>query len=266
MKWLIENNTISALDFNGSNLIFPWGIEFADSSSFYSLQEGIGLRYREFEKSIHFDQRSYRMDTRIEMCEGKWQLQLDDKIIDDQTILRSAVATCLEDAYLMDFVLRFRFNNQYFQRGTIAGRSYTHQNTNVYYQFPTDSVSLDGEKYAVGIKLLDYQAPMNFSPYLYLRDHFDEWVVHARLLPDLPEKTVIKLCNPWYDTKPLPQAVSNALLRIPGLKNALMYRCERKPYRGKIMRRINPQAIPIGRVEAGTKLSWKVQMKVRHAS
>lgn len=266
MKWTIENNTISALDFNGTNLINPWGIELADSSSFYSLEEGFGLRYRVLDQSISSNHRTFQTKVRAEMSEGEWELAVDDSIIDDQTIIRQATLHCLKDTALMDFVVRFRFKNAYFDKGLIDGKEYQHRNTNVYYQYPTDSLSLFGKKHSVKVSILDCHTPSSFTPQMYLRDHQGEWVVHARMLPNTHDKVVIKLCNPWYDTRPLPQFVSNAVLNIPGVKKALWYRCERDPYKGRVMRRINPQAIPIKWVPAGTKLLWKVQMQVTDAS
>lgn len=266
MKWTIENNTISALDFSGTNLIKPWGIELADSSSFYSLEDGFGLRYQILDQSLSSGDRTFKAKVKTRMSEGEWELSINDSIVDDKTVVRQSKLHCLKDTALMDFVVRFRFQSQYFNRGAISGREYEHRNTNVYYQFPTDRASLFGNKCSVTISILDCEMPSSFSPHLYIRDQEGEWVVHARMLPNAYDKVVIKLCNPWYDTRPLPQKVSDGILQIPGMKKALLYRCERNPYKGRIMRRINPQAIPIKWVKAGTTLFWKVQMKVNDES
>ena len=59
IHWKIKNNTIHQLFADKSNLIFPWGIETADSSAFFSMEEGVGYRYRVLEQERFSDEKSF---------------------------------------------------------------------------------------------------------------------------------------------------------------------------------------------------------------
>ena len=160
----------------------------------------------------------------------------------------------------MDFVMRFRFKKAYFPSATINGRTYQHANTNLYYQYPVREARLGGGEYCVKVTVEDVQCPKAFFPQMYVRDHDDEWVVHARMVPVSWEKEVVKLCNPWAKTRPLPQFLSKALLSVPFIKKQLWYRGERKPFTDPFLKRINPLACPIVKLNQGEELLWKVKV------
>jgi len=258
MKWKIKNNCISELFLGNDNLIYPWGIETADSSAFFSLEDKVGYRYSVLSSASDFGPEQYRGSYEVKMQEGRWQLDIDDKIINSTTIQRSAYLNCLESSHFMDFVVRFRFKKEFFPNAEINGMHYQHKNSNLYYQFPVREAQLTGSRYRVKVSIDEVTCPEVFSPQMYVRDYEDEWVVHARMVPVSWEKEVIKLCNRWAHTRPLPQFFSNALLKVPFIKRQLWYRGERKPFTGPIMRRINPLACPIVKLGQGEVLFWKV--------
>ena len=261
MYWSVSQNVISELFVRGENIIYPWGIETADSSAFFSLQEGCGYRYRVLSEEYHYSETHYEAQLDIEMQEGKWNLILKDEILSPTKIVRTALLTCLEDSYFMDFVMRFRFKKEFFPYARIAEEKISHHCTNIYYQHPVREAYLKG-KYGVAISIQECKVFEKMAPYMYVRDAEKEWVVHARMLPQVSDKEVIKLCNWWAKTRPLPQWISQPLLACSPIRKALWYRGERKPFHDPIMRRLNPLACPLVTATKGESLMWKVEVTI----
>ena len=234
LRWKIERNVISELYYGNDNIILPWGVETADSSAFFSLEKGVGWRHKRVEETYRWDDMVYRANVTTKMKEGLWRLEVNDSIDEGGCLERRCEIECLEDSIFMDFVMRFRFRKVFFEYAEIAGNRYSHKNTNVYYQFPVDRVHLKGHSFGVEIRIKDALVPEQMTPCMYVRDHGDEWVVHARMLPTVPCKNVIKLCNRWTGTRPLPQWLSDILLASTKLKAALWYRSELSPYQNKV--------------------------------
>ncbi len=259
MHWATSDNTISQLLVDGIDLIKPWGIETADSSAFFSLEDGFGYRYTVIEEDGISSAHRFQKRMVVEMREGLWELTLDDCIVEPGRIARRAHLRCLRDSYFMDFVMRFRFRKELFTRATISNRHFEHRNTNIYHQYPVNTASLHGEHFSTNIDITNSQVPTGMEPMMYVRDHEDEWVVHARMLPTRADKEVIKLCNPWAKTRPIPQVVSRPLLKLPLVRDALWYRGEKGPFSGRIMRRLNPLACPLVKLHAGEELEWNAE-------
>lgn len=263
MNWRVSNNVISELNVNGDNIIKPWGFECADSSSFFSLEDGNGLRYNLLSKDNNFTDKFYSENLVVEMKEGKWKLDISDSIDSNKKIIRYVNAECLEDTIFMDFVMRFRFKKNIIQQAIIFDKEISHNNTNIYYQYPVNKVLLKGKRYEINIKVIDSLVPKNMNPYIYVRDNKDEWVVHIRMLPNEYYKNVIKICTGWAKTRPLPQFISNLLLKYDRLKDFLWYRGENKPQNTNIFLKLfNPSAFPMAKVDRGTRLMWKVRMNI----
>ncbi|GAB4227868.1 MAG: hypothetical protein Tsb0021_04980 [Chlamydiales bacterium] len=258
MKWNIQDHCIEELYLGEKNMIFPWGLETADSSAFFSLQKGVGYRYKILREHIEYTERNRRSCCVVKMMEGKWSLDTEDTIVSETQLRRRAHLTCLESSHFMDFVMRFRFRKEFFSKAFIEQRQLSHRNTNIYYQYPVNEVTLEGKKQRVSVKIEDFLCPSSLKPCMYVRDDREEWVVHARMVPQAWDKEVIKLCNSWAKTRPLPQAISNILLAIPWIKRNLWYRGERKPFRNFFMRRLNPQACPITKISQGGELIWQL--------
>lgn len=258
MSWKFEHNVLTELEIGGKNAILPWGIETADSSSFFSLEDGVGYRYQleDFSHVIHESGANTSLISK--MKQGRWKLECTDQIA-TRSVLRTAILTCLDDSVFMDYVMRFRFKKEHFHSATINGQTYTHKNTNIYNQHPVDHVSLDGIT-KLTVRIRDKKCPDSFVPMMYVRDRGDEWIVHARMIPRNGTFDVIKMCNRYMGTRPLPQWITKLLLIIPSIKEKLWYRGERSPYRNKVMRVLNPCAFSMVRLQKGETLKWDVEV------
>lgn len=193
------------------------------------------------------------------MRQGHFKLELNE-FLNESDILRELHLETLAQTRLMDFVLRFRFKKELFPLASIAGQTFEHNNTNIYHQFETREATLKGPQGEIKIRVEDVFCPPSFIPHLYVRDRGDEWIVHARLLPASWDRETIKLCNSFFKTSPLPQFLSRLFLAIPAVRKALWYRGERAPFKGKILRWLNPNAFAFCTLPRGEKLSWKVRM------
>ena len=83
------------------------------------------------------------------------------------------------------------------------------------------------------------------------------------MIPKAWDKEVIKICTAWAGTRPLPQVVSNALLKIDSIRDAIWYRGERRPYQNRVFRRlINPSAFGMVLVPKNSRIMWNVMLEV----
>jgi hypothetical protein len=257
MRWSVGDLTINQLRLEGEDIIYPWGVECADRSTFFSLERGVGYRYDVLEQEQHASEKSNRYSLRVSAADGEWTLKGTDKLLTDK-ITREVKLECIEPTLLMDFVMRFRFRKEHFDLATIAGTSIRHTDSRRNHQFETDSVRLHGDSCDARISVQEHSAPEKLTPHMYVRDQSEEWVVHARMLPNMADEEVIKLCNSWAGTRPLPQWVSDRILSSERIKSALWYRGEREPFENAVLARINPNAFPLVRLDRGQHLSWSV--------
>lgn len=257
MKLDVDRGVVSALYISGKNLIFPWGIETADFSSFFSLENGVGYRYSSIRDVLDFDDTHFRREIVCDMRHGKWSLECEDRIVSEFRIARAAKITAIEDSFLMDFVVRFRIRKKYVTRAMIAGRSFVHAGTNIYYQYPTREAFLDTSFGRVRIGIEEFDGAGRFSPFMYVRDRGEEWIIHARLLPDPPTHTTIKLCNSFFKTRPIPQWMTEEILKSKSIRDALWYRGERRPYASRALRWLNPCAFGLSMLPKGSSLELK---------
>ncbi len=264
ISWEIKNKVVNKLFYKGYNIIYPWGVETADSSAFFSLENGFGYRYKVISEKYEIRNNVYSANLKVKMKEGLWSLNITDSIIDGTTVInRKASLICLEDSYFMDFVLRFRVKKEYVKSANINGEEFYHKNTNIYYQYPVEEVVLIGEKgFDIRISIIDKKVPDKMKPYMYVRDLNDEWIIHVRMLPNEYDKEVIKLCNNWYKTKPIPQFLSKLILLNNKIKRNLWYRGEFSPFKSKILRFVNPAAFPMVKLLKGTILMWDVDFQI----
>lgn len=264
MEFKIIDRVINELTFKNKNIILPWGIETADMDSFFSLEKGIGYRYEEGYFKEDFSRKQYHYETEIKMKFGHWKLEGTEHIENDSQIVREATLTCLEDTWLMDFVMRFRFPREQFSIAEIAGKTIEFQGTNIYHQYPIDEVYLSGKTLQCRIKVIDKRCHKKLQPVMYVRDsNHDEWIVHVRMIPVCSDIEIIKLCNSWYKTKAIPHWLSRIILKSEYLKKRLWYAGERKEFKSKLMRFINPNAFPMVRLKKGERLTWKVLCEFR---
>lgn len=253
-----DRGVLYQLKVNGEDIIMPWGIEFADSSAFFSLEDGFGYRYKLLEEHESVSASTRKVIQVIRMQEGLVRLELSEWIDSPTEIRRTAQLTCLEDTTLMDFVMRFRFTGR-FRVGYINDQVIPYRNSHIYHQFPVDTAALGDDDYTIRVTVIDRLLPDSMRGFMYLRDGEGYWVLHVRMLPQVWDKEVIKLCTRWFQTKPIPTWLSRPLLSIPGVKRALWYRGERKPYRNPVARLFSPNAYPMVRLREGQVLRWDVK-------
>lgn len=263
LNWDIDKNVISKLYVNGNNIIYPWGFETADSSAFFSLEEGIGWRYKSIKEEFHYNNTKFEANIITQMKEGKWALEVVDEINIENEVIRMVKAECLEDTYFMDFVMRFRFKKEWFNYAKISDKTIYHKKSNIYHQYPVNVVQLIGDKLDLKVSIIDSIVPTKMEPVMYVRDSGDEWVVHVRMLPKIYDKEVIKICTKWAQTRPLPRWLTHIILKNKKLKKYLWYRGELSPStKGIFLKIFNPSAYPMTEIEKGTKLMWKVRTKL----
>ena len=264
ISWKIESGILTEMYsplFKG-NMIHPWGMETADSDAFFSLDTSVGYRYDILAHAHNADEKVNENLFQVKMKEGQWQLKCQDKITTEDCIERSAELTALDDTVLMDFVLRFRFLKDNFSQAMIDDKIINHENSNRYHQYSVREVKLLGALGSVCISIDEQICTQNFLPQMYVRDRGDEWIIHARMMPVKPHKTVIKLCSRWFRTKALPQFLTNVLLSSGLIRDQLLYRNERNPYTALVARFFNPNAFHMGLLKKGEKLKWKVKCQI----
>lgn len=254
-RFKFNNNTVDALFFRDVNIINPWGIETSDSSGFFSLESGVGYRYEILHEDYSFDERRFAANLTVRMPEGRWRLMSHDSIIGESKVFRRAELECLENSYFLDFVMRFRFRNGPIEYAEIDRTQVLHDNSHVYHQYSTRQVLLVGRDFDIRISCKDVIMPETMKLVMYVSDQKGEWIVHIRMLPKQFDKEIIKLCNFWFKTRPIPQPFANLLLRSERLKRALWYRGEVSPYKSIVLRRlINPVAFPLVSISKGARL------------
>ncbi|TDT67877.1 GT2 family glycosyltransferase [Hypnocyclicus thermotrophus] len=261
INWKINNNVISKLEINNENIINPFGIETADSYAFFSLEEGIGYKYKILSKNIKYDDKHYSYKIVNKMIEGLWEINGEESL-NGKILNRKIELKCLEDSNFMDFVMRFRIKKEFVNKVLISDKELYYKNTNVYNQYSVKKVKLIGENFDIKITINDKIISEEMLPFIYARDNNGEWIIHVRMMPKIWHKEVIKLCNSWYKTQPINQILSKRILKNQKLKDYLWYHNERIPYKNKIMKFINPNAFPIVTLNKGTRLKWDVNFEI----
>jgi hypothetical protein len=261
-KPVYGGNVLRELSVGGQNVILPWGVEFADSSAFYSLEEGVGYRYDLLEHQESFEHLSHTIHQVIQMREGLVRLKLRELLDGPRELRRTCTLTCLEDTTLMDFVLRYRFSASEFPKGYIAGRVLPFVGSCVYHQYAVDSAAIGNDEYSIRIQITGKKVPTCMLGHTYLRDSENAWVLHIRMLPIKWDKEVVKLCSRWFGTRPLPQWANMTMLQIPWVKAALWYRGEQRPWGNRFACIFSPNAYPMARLAKGEVLRWDAVCRI----
>jgi hypothetical protein len=260
--WKVKENLISELSYKDSeNFINPWGVETADSWSFFSLEKEIGYRYKVSNHELLTSNISLKQSMDVEFSSGSFNLVNNDQL-GEHYIIRESTLEAKSNVDLMDFVQRYRFKKHFFQIAEINDQKIEHKNTNVYYQYHVKEVILHGKEFSLRISVEDVLSTSQFTPTMYVRDRGDEWIVHVRMMPTSHDLLVIKLCSRWFKTSPLPQWFSKKILKNKKIKDELLYRSEKRPYTSKIMRQIAPNAFPMVKLKTNEKLYWKSRLEI----
>ena len=260
---IFSGQVLRELSLDGENIIHPWGVEFADSSTFYSIEDGFGYRYTRLERRESSDSFSHEVVEVVRMREGLVRMELSERLETPYELRRVCTVTCLEETTLMDFVLRFRFVAVEFPQGYIAGEVLPFVGSCVYHQYPVETAAVGNDRYSIRVEVIEKVVPDCMKAYVYLRDGEDAWVLHVRMLPATWDKEVIKLCSRWFGTRPLPQWLSVPLLRIRQVRETLWYRGEKRPWKNRLVCIFSPNAYPMVRLKKGDILRWDVVCRVR---
>lgn len=258
-RFEINNNVLSSFFWKGQNVILPWGIEFADDDSFFSLEKGIGHRIEVLNESYKIEDNIYSYEQKIKLHTGVVEIHGRDVIGKDK-IYRKINLVAVDNVKLLDFVMRFRFIKDGFEIASISGDKILHKDTNKYYQYECKDVNLNGAAGNVKICIIDQKIISDMRQCMYVRDHKGEWVVHARMLPKYDKNIVIKLCSKFFDTKPLPHFLTRILCSNEKVYTYLKYHNELKPYKNIIARTVNPNAYPMIDLQAGECLEFEVEV------
>ncbi len=222
---IFKEGCIDKLFVNNQNIIKTWGFETADMSSFFSVSGG-GYRNKILKKTTNISDTRHAADLIVQMHGGTWKLNIDEEIKGNK-IIREHQLTTLEDSWVMDFVSRFQFKKEFFDKAVIDDREYIHKNTNIYYQYHVNEARLIGKDFNVIVRTKEAISTDKFKLYTYVRDFNDVWVVHARLMPKEWDREIIKICRSWYN-KAIPQCISEILLSSGTIRDFLWYRGEKK--------------------------------------
>lgn len=218
---------IRELLINKKNVIFPWGIETADSKGFFSLNEE-GVRQKIISKNFHLKNKRLVGKIKARLPFSLWELKIDESF--NKKIIRKHELTCKENCQFNDFVSRFVFRKEFVKEVEIAGKKLIHRDTRFKYEYPVKSVKVSlkgGGKIIINLK--KYKTIKFLEPTIYVRDLKDRWIVHIRLFPKNPEIKQIKITRKSFN-KALPQRFSDLILRSKRIKEFLWYRGRTKRF------------------------------------
>ncbi|MCX6715032.1 MAG: hypothetical protein NTX72_04410 [Candidatus Uhrbacteria bacterium] len=237
-----------------------WGIEFADSRSFFTLTGK--SQYLSQETLAHEQGEStLLLKQRIHLTDGEGVLTINEQD-SMEGVVRTHEFEAQKETHLLDFVSRYVFPKEWFDFAIIHGRRIEHQDQNIYYQFPLegthDTIQFVGPDGNITIRVSAFESPASFTPYLYVRDEPGSWIAHIRFLPSSDERIITKLNYSFYN-KAIP-SFFNALLLAVGLKRFLLYRGEKKTswswMRKQWYRFLPLTSYRLGRLQAGEKVTF----------
>jgi len=251
VEW--HNGLLKSLNYSGVKCL-DWGAETADRLSFFSLTDKpVGCEIKNLREPSHSMSCASRF-VEVDMAEGRWNLEITSTI-DSNRIVVSQTLTCQDTSIFQDFVMRFKFKKDSFEYGEIGGVRIPHKNSNKWYQYPVNKVSLNGVSGAVKISVLSAQTQNKFTQEMYIRDERDYWIVHARLMPIEPcDYYWIKWSNRFF-TLSLSDRLSRILISLPKLKHLLWYMSERRGGRPQL------QAQGLSKLTAGQTLQLTAEVK-----
>lgn len=253
MSFIYKGLRIDGFIHGGQTYASGWGVEFADKSSFYSMTgEGFGVGEGVSDCCVQDGS-----GVVVKLATGDVCLRLEESS-DELSAERKVCIRAIDDVYLMDFVLRYRFSADCFDVGDINDKSFSYRGSNIYNQYQVSTVNLDGEKVSASVRLIGSSKRKDITPWMYLRDFNNEWIVHCRLLPsqNVFHKQIIKLNTSWYD-RAVPDVLSNCLLGNEKIKKYLWYKGETKRYSrlNPVMKYLlKPAAYPLFNLKKGEEL------------
>ena len=231
--------------------ILGWApsIEFADAEKFFTLHEP----HRRVTRYEIFKENENDLEAAVSLSEGNaYDLSRTIRTSDRNMHVEQKL-TSRNGGLLLDFVMQFKFPKEDYLYGEINGQHITHKGQNIYYQHPTDSVSLSGLERRITITS---SSGGGFRHFMYIRDEPGYWVIHVRLLPPADSSTCLKLNTRWYN-KALPFWIERCFRLISS--RHLLYHGERRKqwsWFRKILYWLLPLSrYPLGHLDKGSTLS-----------
>ncbi len=218
----------------------PWGFECSDRHSFVTLSDQC--------------RNTHQVGDHWQLAEGDWALDYQTSRIDPATLRIRATLSARRDGLLQDAVIRLIFDKPTIQSGEIAGRKYHHTDSDRYRLHPVRTVRLMGtDGTIISVTLDRYDGAGRFTPYIYLRDRGDHWIIHARLLPIDPVDHIwLRWANRFF-TLSAPNWLAQLVWNFPGGK-AVFWRL-----RERLGRRCPEiQAVPLNRLKSSHSLMLEV--------
>ncbi|PKR55983.1 hypothetical protein [Thalassospira marina] len=218
----------------------PWGVEASDRHSFLTLDDN--------SRDITQTGQDYQFR------QGLWHLDYQTAFDpDDQSLCIRARFTARVASPLQDAVIRLVFDKSSIDHGIIAGKCIRHTNSDKYRLHPVPNVTLQAGSHRITVTLDHADGAGRFSPFMYLRDRDDHWIIHARLLPHAPIDDIwLRWANRFF-TLSCPNALARTIWHLPGGK-ALFWRLREKW--GRHAPEI--QAVPLNIIPAGHSLALEV--------
>ncbi len=235
----IKNNRLVCGRY-GAVTFGPWGFEASDRQSFLTLDDN----------SRHIRQNG----PDYQFTNGCWQLDYQTHIDHAQKTIRLCARFIARiDSPLQDAVIRLIFDKSAIDHGMIAQKTYHHKNSDKYRLHPVRDVHLQAGENRITVTLDHADGAGRFSPYMYLRDRDDHWIIHARLLPHAPIDDIwLRWANRFF-TLSCPNALARMVWHLPGGRS-LLWRLREKW--GRPAPEI--QAVPLNIVPAGQSLVLEV--------
>lgn len=254
--------SLSRIVVDGANIIRPWGVEFADADSFFSLEEGVGWRSKVLSLTHTLSPDRHDVRATVELRSGCVELHLAEWP-EGGVIRRECRLVCLTDCELFDFVLRFQFSADCLHEAYINGATLQHWPDEVYHQHAVDRAGVGNSFFSAWVEVVGSAAPGCMMPTMYVRGTHGGWVLHARMVPRTWEREVVRLCSSYFGTRPLPESLGRWLLAVPVARRHLWLRGERRPYRNRLAKIFSPSAYPIVQLREGTALAWSTRFTIK---
>jgi len=125
---------------------------------------------------------------------GDYEFHVEqEERISNSILRRQFTVTPITLSLLGDFVVRFSFSDCGDADVIIDGKTITHQNRNIYHQYETDRVEIEGSDGRFEVETTDLSIPDGMDYVMYARDEPpDTWVIHARALTRNVDRGVLR--------------------------------------------------------------------------
>lgn len=207
----------------------PWGIETADTISFFSLETG-GWHTQVLQKSRPINKTNqHKTLFTVQMKEGSWQGDINE-FIENDSLIRQFDYRALTNCWAMDIVMRFAFKKEVVQFAKVGGQHIEWDGADFYHQFQTDHVDLQLKNCVIRIAAQNLQFSPKWKPVMYVRCSPSEkaWIVHLRLLPIIGDKEIFKIRLIGNKHTHAPKFITRLIVSLPKVANHLRYAGEFK--------------------------------------